>query len=270
MNMRKILVILLTTFSLVLTAAPFANAALPAYQVTISLNKTVSEAGQFVIVSGKVIGPNAAGKNVTIQRRYVGGAWTTVATARIRSTGGYRATVETPRGGTTSFRVLKARSSVRRAGVSATRSLPVNEWLYLANEGGFIISGNVLQPTEQTIGGVNYTRSMNFFNGDTAIKYKLGGMCSKFATQVAYQSAPDAAPDTMVFGLGLEFTGSNTQTTTSVDVNTSAPVAASVVGARSMDLNMSDIVDTTYIGLLGNPRVYCNADHLPSFDSTDF
>lgn len=263
--MRKVLVILLITFSLVLSAAPFASAALPAYKVSMTVNKTVSEAGKFVIVSGKVVGPRAAGRNVTIQRRYVGGAWTTVAFATVKSTGKYSARVETPRGGTTSFRVIKPRSAVRKAGVSPTRSLPVYEWLYLANQGVDIQIGPVVAPIELKLTSETiYKRSIAFYEGDSRLLYKLAGKCTKFTTFAGYRSS-DPAVDTMSVNVG---NGLGSSVGYPVNLGTTITINTSTVGLNYLALEL-DGVDSTYVAGLGNPRVYCNADHLASYDTTD-
>src|SRR4051794_17282686 len=105
--MRKALIVTISVLSLVLTLTAVASASTkPAYKVSLVPNVSASSAGRFIIVSGKVTGPGAIGRNVTIQRHYVGGPWVTVAFATVKRSGRFAARVETPRGGTTTFRAF--------------------------------------------------------------------------------------------------------------------------------------------------------------------
>jgi len=271
--MRKTLLVVLTTFALVLGFVGVAGAASPtkAYKVTIKTSTTASEAGKFITVSGKVSGPKSAGKTVKIQRQYAGGAWVTVATAKASKKGKYSARVETPRGGTTSFRAVKAKSSVRKAGVSPTAALPVYEWLYLASQGASI-QGDVLEGNEMLINGTLFKRSIAFYDGDAQLTYKLAGLCTKFTSRVGYRFSGDlGTPD------GLNAVVTRLQLSGPAVAPTSTPVAtgqavtlnSTLTNTRFLQLEL-DSVETDYVAALGDPKVYCNASYLPSFGVGDF
>jgi hypothetical protein len=86
------------------------------------MSTTSSVAGRFITGAGKVTGPKAAGRTVTIQRKYVDGGPVSVAFPTIRNKGKFSARVELPQGGTTSFRALKAsRRHARRVSVRPGR-----------------------------------------------------------------------------------------------------------------------------------------------------
>jgi hypothetical protein len=250
--MRKAVLVLLSTLALVLGLTVSAGAAAkPAYKVTLKTSVATSTAERFITVSGKVTGPKATGKTVTIQRHYVGGPWITVATATVRSNGKYSARVETPRGGTTSFRALKGKSSVRKAGVSAARSIPVYEWLDLAKQSG-LHDTDVLPGVAETVGGKTYS-SIDLY-GDAGVGYKLGGLCTKLTTIAAY-----SGPAGPTQSIDLHLVSSVVSTGTPVTVQTS------LVGTRRLDIETSNF-DANHKLVLANPRVYCNASILPSWD----
>jgi hypothetical protein len=263
-RMRKVLVVLLTTFSLILGFAALANAAAkPAYRVTLKTSTTSSVAGKFITVAGKVTGPKAAGKTVTIQRRYVDGGWVSVAFATVKNNGKFSARVETPRGGTTSFRAIKPKSSVRKAGVSATRSTKVFEWLYLANQGATVEFGSVNMPQEVRVGGKSEPRSITAPDGDAVFGYKLGGLCTTLSTVALYDHHGGADPDTMTLSVRRVSTSFvNSQSDVVLSLGIPKTITSSVVGTRSLAFVLTS-VDAANLAALATPRVYCNADYLP-------
>ena len=268
--MRKTVLVVLAAFSVIVSvmALPSSAAAKPAYKVSLTTSVTKSTAGKFIIVSGKVTGPKAAGRNVVIQREYDGKPWVTVAVAKIKPNGKYSARVETPRGGTTAFRVLKAKSSVRKAGVSPIKAIPVYEWLYLANQGYTLDNGSVSTPISEDIGDKLYDRSMTFNDGDTEVGYLLKNLCTTFST-VAFYRTPGVGPqDQMSVGLlRYPFTGPPTLTSTAVTTEFPVTVSSSLVGTERLSIDLTSL-DASNFMTLGNPRVYCNADHLPSGSNT--
>jgi hypothetical protein len=265
--MRKSLYVLLTTLALVLAFAATANAAPKgAYKVTLRTSTTSSVAGRFITVAGRVTGPKAAGKSVRIQRQYGPGIWTTVATATVKHNGTYSARVETPIGGNTSFRALKAKSTARKAGISPTRTTKVFQWLYLSNEPGRL-SGTF--PYETTIGGKLYTHAFVLEDAGDRVDYRTDSLCTTFTTVVAYGTPSDPAAS---MNLNVQRT-SPTQTTTDtvVPVSTAAPktVTTSLVGTKVFDMYV-DTTDPSFYGAqLGDPKIYCNASSLPELAGND-
>jgi hypothetical protein len=269
--MRKVMLVVLSVLSLVLGSAAIADAAAkPAYKVSLVTSVATSTGGGFITVSGKVTGPKAAGKTVTIQRHYVGGPWVTVATATINSHGRYKARVETPRGGTTSFRALKAKSSVRKAGVSPTRSLPVFEWLYLANQPAKAQTNDYQSGLSWLINGKTYARTV-IFTSDNSLIYKLGGLCTRLSTVADYQYTSSPPPPASVdFAIGvLPFSGPPVTNSTQVATGAAKSFNVSLTGGRLLQLAVSNF-DSSYGLVLGDPQVYCNADQLPSWNKSDF
>jgi hypothetical protein len=264
--MRKALLVLLTTSALVLGFAATANAApKAAYKVTLTTSTTSSVAGKFITVSGKVTGPKAAGRNVAIQRQYVGGGWTTVAAAAVKKNGRFSARVETPIGGSTSFRAIKGKSSVRKAGISPTRSTKVFQWLYLSNQPGVLGSAT---PGGLTIAGTYYSHAFNLTDNLASLDYKTNGLCTTFSTVATY--LPFGLPtDTMDVHLSkTPFTGSVVTTTVPVSSTAAKTITTSVVGAKSFVI-IVDGVDPGYGAELGDPKLYCNAASLPEFDLSE-
>lgn len=256
---------------LVLTGISAADAATSPYKVSIRLNHTQSTAGAFIVVSGHVTGSKANGSSVTIQRRYVGESWKTVAKDQI-SSNDYSARVETPRGGSTSFRVLKGRSSTHSAAISSTRTIKVYEWLYLANESGFLASGHVFSPMELDIDGTLYRRSIQVQGGSAAaLVWKLSGQCTTFTTVADFNyggADPDLDADVMINRAQVEGSDPATATTTLQPDAAPSTISSSLSATKFFQLATSDPLTGTIA--LGNPRVRCNLDHLPSFASGDF
>ncbi|MFL6062890.1 MAG: hypothetical protein ACJ72E_16805 [Marmoricola sp.] len=268
--MRKAVVVLLSVLALVLGLSSYADAAKAPYKVSLATSVAKSSAGRFITVSGHVTGPKAAGHSVTIQRHFVGGPWVTVASATISSRGNYRARVETPRGGTTSFRAIKGRSSVRSAGVSPTRSLPVYEWLYLANVNAIATQG-VLQNTSVTIAGKTYARSITMNGTSPGMEVKLGGLCTTLTSTLQYQSTNGSiVPASMNFAFAVYPAGGGPATPTTGQLDTSfvVPLTIPLTGGNVLQMLTSNM-DSDYQYALGDPKVYCNADHLPSWTSSD-
>ncbi|MCW2783733.1 MAG: hypothetical protein JWP74_250 [Marmoricola sp.] len=266
--MRKTLLVVLTALALVLGFAAMANAAAkPAYKVSLRTSTTSSQAGKFIVVSGKVTGPGASGKSVTVQRRYVGGAWVTVASATVKPSGAFSARVETPQGGNTSFRAIKGKSSARKAGTSPVRTTKVFEWLFLANQAG---SFQDVIPFEDTISGVHYTHALTF-EDDSNATWRPSLECTSFTTRISYEKGTTDPADDM--DLVVDTTpvhGADTET--SVPVTTGSPKTATVslAGAKYLELSVNGFPGTgSYDASLGDPKVYCNAPYLPEFNISD-
>jgi hypothetical protein len=264
--MRKAVLVLLSALALVLGLAVSAGAAAkPAYKVTLKTSVAKSTAERFITVSGKVTGPKAAGKSVTIQRHYVGGPWITVASATIRSNGKYAARVETPRGGTTSFRALKPKSSARKAGVSATRSIPVYEWLNLASQSS--LHDTFVQPgIAETLGGK--TAPSIIIWGNTDLQFKLGGLCTTVTTGADYQDSGATESVDLNFYKWPTNGGSSTQTSAVVTKGTPATVTTSLVGQRVLGIEATNF-DSGFKLVIFNPRVLCNASSLPAWTENE-
>jgi hypothetical protein len=250
----------------VIGTAPLAGAAKPAYKVTLRTNVASSTADQFVTVSGKITGPKAAGRAVTIQRHYAGGPWVTVTTAAIKANGTYAARAETPRGGTTSFRAVKSGSSVRSAGASATRSIPVYRWLYLSDQPGE--TSNAIRGVDELVGGKHYPHSIDYF-GNGYMEFKLGNVCTKLSTVAVYLPAAVDAPVADAT-LSVGTFNSNPNTDESLVIATGTPVAInrSEVGTAFRYLNLNGAEGGYRMALL-DPKVYCNADVLPTWKASE-
>ncbi|MET3961751.1 hypothetical protein ABIE44_001685 [Marmoricola sp. OAE513] len=270
--MRKSLVVVLTTLALVLGFGTLADAATAkkSFKVSIKSNVAVSQAGRFIVISGKVSGPGAGGKKVKVQRQYIGGAWITVATVTTKKSGKYKAVVETPRGGTTSFRALKAKSSARKAGVSATKALPVYQWLDLATQPGQL---NNTFPVQEQVGGTLYEHAFSFSQGG-GMAYRPSGLCTEFATRFGYKTTgqPPVADDA-----NLELTRIQTNpapsisTSTSVSTGNAVTFTSSLAGTKYLTIEVTSIAGGgSYFAALGDPKVYCNASTLPTFRNGDF
>jgi hypothetical protein len=261
---HKTVLVLVSVLALVLGTTALADAAKPAYKVTLRTGAASSVADRFIAVSGKVVGPKAVGRTVTIQRKYVGGSWVTVTTATIRRNGTYAARVETPRGGTTSFRAVKARSSVRSGAVSAARSVPVYRWLYLSDQPGE--TSNAIRGVDETIGGKHYPHSIEYF-GDGYMEFKLAKLCTRLTTLAAYLPNTTGAPAAdATFELGTFQPSSSTGTT--VTTGTPVPINVAEVGTMFGFLDVND-TEGGYHFVLGDPKVYCNADVLPTWQNSE-
>lgn len=271
--MRKTLLTALSALALLAGSAAVTGsadaAAKPAYKVTLSTSVAKSEAGRFITVAGKVTGPKAAGKTVLIQRHYVGTGWVNVTTAVIKKSGRYAARVETPRGGTTSFRAVKARSSVRKAGASPQRSIPVYEWLYLSHQNG--LYDGVTPGVEDTINGKSYPRSLSFGNSNPEVTYKFGKLCTKVSTIALYRFSGSDDPGAQM-NLALISTpesGPSVPVSTVLNSGTAVPLTVSSATAKYFAIQTANM-DSSYFLTLGDPRAYCNADRLPSWGNGDF
>lgn len=268
--MRKAAVVVLSVLALVLGTTSLAGAAKPAYQVSLRTSVSSSTADHFITVSGKVVGPKAIGKTVTIQRKYVGGSWVTVATALVRSHGNYSARVETPHGGTTSFRAIKGRSSLRSAGVSPTRSIPVYKWLYLAAQP--VLQGGSYTPgVDTTVAGKHYTHAI-VVSSSNGFSYKPGKLCTTLRTDAVYvdNSSPSVA-SSIDFNIA-KYDGVSAPDTVTTHLNAGdAPttIGTSIAGQKFLTLSATGYTGG-YTLYLGDPKVYCNADSLPSWTNSDF
>ncbi|MFL6155855.1 MAG: hypothetical protein ACJ72D_07190 [Marmoricola sp.] len=269
-NHRKARLLLLSVLAvvaaLVVGTTASAQAAKAAYKVTLRTSVSTSTADRFITVSGRVTGPKATGRNVAVQRRYAGGPWVTVATAKVSRRGTYAARVETPRGGTTSFRAIKGRSSVRSAGTSATRSIPVYRWLYLSDQPGE--TSNAIRGVDELVDGKHYPHSIDYFDNGY-MEFKLGNLCTALSTVAAYLPGPPDAPAAdATLRVGTWNSGSSTFTDKVISSGTPVPINLSEVGTQFRYLNPSG-TDAGYRMALLDPKVYCNADVLPTWQQSE-
>lgn len=251
---------------LVLTGVSAADAAPSPYKVSIKLNHTYSNAGGSVLVSGYVTGSKANGSSVKVQRKYVGGSWKTVATDQI-SSNRYAAWVETPRGGNTSFRAVKGASTTHSAGTSATKTIKVYEWLYLANETGFAqYGGGYMAPIEAQLGSTLYTRSIGFFFGQSVVTWNVAGACTELRMTADYTSSRNPLPASVDFEVRRWQTDNTVPVTTTTRAPNAGPVAitAPLASTRVLELALVHL-ESEDNAFLGNPRIRCNLDHLPSY-----
>jgi hypothetical protein len=264
---RKTAIVLLSALALVLGVTAVAGAATkPPYRVTLHTSVSSSTADHFLTVSGRVFGPRAAGKTVRIQRKYVGGSWVTVATPTTSARGTYAARVETPRGGTTSFRAIKARSTLRSAGTSAVRSIPVYRWLYLADQPAE--SSQMTHGVNYTMNGKQYPHSIWFF-GDGYLAYKLAGLCTKVTTVAEYVAYTGGSPaQSASLNYGVWGSGPGGSGTVTLNTGTAVPLTISEPGTQFRAFNIS-LTESGYAVILGTPKAYCNADVLPTWNETE-
>ncbi|MET3961753.1 hypothetical protein ABIE44_001687 [Marmoricola sp. OAE513] len=272
--MRKTLLVVLTTLALVLGFATLADAATAkkSFKVSIKSNVATSQAGRFIVISGKVSGPGAGGKKVKIQRQYIGGAWTNVATVVTKKSGKYKAVVETPQGGTTSFRAIKAKSSARKAGVSATKALPVYKWLYLDHEPPAHGGNDYQAGLAETISGVNYPHSFRFTQGSSYLQYKTAGLCTTFTTRADYNvfNGPQPADEYALVLITEKANSPSVQKEYEVPLFQPKTVTQSIAGVRRLTVALETLNASPYYAALGDPKVYCNAERLPSWVGIDF
>lgn len=271
--MRRTVLVVLVSLALVLgfSAVSAAAGTQKSYRVTLNSSVFTSQVGKFITLSGRVFGPRNAGKKVIIQRHYVGTRWRNVAVAVTNSEGRFKTRLESAQGGTTSYRAIKPRSSVRRAGISPTRNLAVYKWLYLASEGHVSSPARVYFGIEQVLNGVNYKRSIAWYDGDSSVSYRLDGLCTVFTGVAGYRFEGDAGvPDDLLMTIQrVQTNGPGIQTQSDRQTGTSSRATVPLAGTRFLNLEFSSVNDQ-YIAAFGDPKAYCNADRLPSFTISDF
>lgn len=139
-----------------------AEAAPKSFTVTAKVSRTKADVGAKVKVSGKVSGQSAKslkGKKVTVQRKYVGGGWQKIGTAKISSKRTFALSTKLVKGGNTSFRVVKGKSGKIKSGKSTARTLPVYKWIDLTTAPSLGFSMGVRNQAV-TMGGKRYARAL--------------------------------------------------------------------------------------------------------------
>ncbi|MET0930147.1 MAG: hypothetical protein ABWX74_11545 [Aeromicrobium sp.] len=259
--MRTILIATAAAAALVLgSVGPADAAAKKSYKVSVKTSKSTSTPGASVKISGKVSGPKVKGKSVKIQRQYVGGGWKTVATTKLSSKGTYSAWVETPLGGSTSFRVLKARSSVRKAGTSAIKTLPVYKWINLVEAAAqSSASAQYYGNVPVTIEGQTFRHSA-LLNTNLTTAYNTANLCTTLRATVGQDDASTVADTFNIFvghlGPGP---GAFNQPVNQASVT---PLVRNISGVSILILGANDLAAGS-LAAIGTPQVLCNADELP-------
>lgn len=257
----RVLLAAIAATALVLTSVGSADAAAKkTYKVSIKTSKSSSTAGASVKISGRVSGPKVKGTSVKIQRQYPGGGWKTVTTAKLSSKGKYSAWVETVIGGTTSFRVLKAKSSARKAGTSATRTLPVYKWINLVTGAAQSTSPQSLYSNVPvTIEGQVFRHS-TLLNTNLTTAYNTANLCTTLRATVGQDDASTVADTFNIFvghlGPGP---GAFSQPANQASVT---PLVRNISGVSILILGANDLAAGS-LAAIGTPQVLCNADELP-------
>lgn len=184
--MRKLTILILSALVIV-GLAPAAHAT-SRYAVTISASATERTLGHSFSLSGSV-SPNAKGKTVSIQRKYPGGSWKTIAHDTLSSHSKYSKTIKPTRAAVTSYRVVKPHSSSRGSGVSATKVVSVGRWRNLVD---LPRSAHVAaEEGTATIRGIAYPNSIRLTAGGD-VKYNTANLCTKLT---AFVGMDDNAAD---------------------------------------------------------------------------
>ena len=118
---------------------------------------------------------------------------------------------------------------------------------------------------------MNYKRSIAWYDGDSSVAYRLDGLCTVFTGQAGYRFQGDVGvPDELLMTIKrVQTNGPAIQTQSDRLTGTSSRVTVPLAGTRLLNLGFSSVNDQ-YIAAFGDPKVYCNADRLPSFTIGDF
>jgi len=173
MRVRSLSVVAAVGLVAWLAPAGAAQAAPATYRVSISVSAAKADVGQSVTVTGRVSGPRAARKLVLVQQRVGTGAWRTVTKVRTTSSARYSTRVKVTTAGAQALRVVAPRSTVRRAGTSAARSLTGWRWVDASRAG---VSSNLRTGTV-TIHGTRYSGLTVAPRGSGKLLVRFDGRC---------------------------------------------------------------------------------------------
>jgi hypothetical protein len=259
--MRKAFVILLT-IATVMTSALAAHAK-PKYAVTVSANKTAIELSKGnVTLSGKV-SPTAKGKTVAIQRKYGAGAWATIGTAKLSSSGAYAKAIKPAKAAVTSYRVVKSASTSRSSGVSPTVVVTVSRWRWVTDLP--LHDAPVVGTVEATATMRGHAYPHSIIAGASAQRaYRTDNMCTRIIAYVGYEDrsvgssgeatasrrtrlVPGPGPSGYSIYYHTPFVGEE-PLYADIDISGSKPPAVSFGGNS-----------TSFQSLIawGSPRIYC-------------
>ncbi|MBA4607666.1 hypothetical protein H1W00_04175 [Aeromicrobium sp. Marseille-Q0843] len=189
--MRVRVIAIAVATGLVLALAPLAAQAASTYSVSLSINASRPTVGTKLKLSGTVSGPQAAGKQLLVQRKVGSGAWKTVAKVRTTARRTYAARVKVTTAGRQYVRVVAPRSSSAGAGTSPARRYTGFRWLDLTKQrhatGGEPVNGPV------TIAGKRYRKAFTF--RDSGVYFNTGGKCTTLRGSVG---TPDNAAGRLV------------------------------------------------------------------------
>lgn len=184
--MRKLVVVALT--GLLMCGGVSAAHAKSKFTVTLTASTAKIELGGSVKLTGKVSpAPKKKSKRrtVAIQRQNAGGAWTTIATVKLSTKGTFSRTVKPTVGGPTRYRVLKAKTSSRSAGLSPTRNVDVWRWVDLVLTPTEFVLGNGASAATSSIRGTAFGHSLEVDSPGASLGWDLTNRrCDAFRAYV--------------------------------------------------------------------------------------
>ena len=180
MSVRTVrLLVLLSLLLSGLGALTTSATARSSYVVTATASKTTLVLGQAVTFSGSV-SPRAAGKTVTLQKRYkTTEPWTNERTATIASDGTFRISDRPTSLKPRWYRVKKAASGSIAAGYSSSTKVLVYKWHYLTDL-DYVDKRYVDKVDSTSINGEVYKKTVRgyFYDDPGFIEYNLSRKCS--------------------------------------------------------------------------------------------
>lgn len=243
-----------------------AEAAPKAYKVSAKVSKSTADVGNRIKISGKVSGESASklkGDKVTIQRKYNGGGWQKVGTAKISSKRSFSLSTRLVKGGTTSFRVVKSKSGKIRSGVSSTRTIKVYKWIDLTTAPTLELSGG-LRNHPVTVNGKTYPRNIQSSIGIVFLEFNPQN-CTTFSTVVGFKDSEksELEPTTEMFADVLRRATPSAEPTWIAG----AEITPDQVKLLSVAIPLGGMIVVQAGGggattVLASPQARCNADTL--------
>jgi hypothetical protein len=252
-------------------AAPGADPAVVARAATVTLASlpASSEVGRKLTLQG--LAPGAPAR-IVVQRR-VGSRWVAVASTRSRAD---RWSVKVPltQGGTTTFRAVRGRAK------SQARSLAVYEWLDLTEQPLLLVGATMVVGGSEAAPGRTFPNSIRQIDASNSpfVMARVQGLCTTVETWTAALPVPGGAPegdetfDVEViqyddeFGYAVPPVTWETPAGPAVRRVRAIDAGATFLGFGFGDTNIDS--DDRIDGLLGTPRVRCNAAELPTVDTS--
>lgn len=160
----------------------------PTYKVSISTSKAKADVGQTIKVSGKVTGPKAAKKLLTVQVKAGSGTWKNVKKVRTTAKRGYATNVKVSTAGKQSVRVVAPKSKKAKQGVSKARGFVGWRWLDLTvqrktTEGSVKIGA-------AKIAGTSYAKAITIADG--RIVFTINDSCDTFKGAAGVKDGVDS------------------------------------------------------------------------------
>ncbi len=255
-----------TTAALVVTLAPAAaDAAQPAYKVSVSLSKTNADIGQTVTVSGKVIGPKAARKKLLVQRKVGAGGWKTVKKVATTRQSRYTTAVTVSSAGAQQYRVVAPKSNVRRAGTSSAKAL--TGWRWIDPTATALVED--LTRSTVTVDGRAYKNALvTTPDGSGDVLISTGNTCDALTLSVGMEGTIDSSGVAYVYQATSFMAGEPTSVGAKMVTGNQAPPSSRwslkpTTGFLVIELNANSEGPTQRAALI-SPRVHCSTNTLPT------